>query len=163
MNTTAENTSQVPTLRYAGFWRRYAALALDCVWMLPVLWLQHWATYTGTPYSRATAPAGSSLLLLDLLGQVLVTVGLVVLFWTVKGATPGKMVLGLKIVDARTGGPITFWQSLGRYLGYFPSTVVFGLGYLWACWDPRKQAWHDKMAKTVVVHAEVDTEARFEG
>lgn len=163
MTHSLESDTQSQTLRYAGFWRRYGALALDYVWLIPAIMLQHWVTYAGTPYTWAKpAPAGDPLLLVDLLGQLLVTVPVIVLFWVFKGATPGKMVLGLKIVDAKTGGPISFGQAVVRYLGYIPSGLVFGLGFLWTAWDPRKQGWHDKLARTVVVHSEVDTAARFE-
>jgi uncharacterized RDD family membrane protein YckC len=31
------------------------------------------------------------------------------------------------------------------------SGVALGLGYLWMLWDPNKQTWHDKVAKTYVV------------
>ncbi|WP_171497607.1 RDD family protein, partial [Acinetobacter ursingii] len=32
-----------------------------------------------------------------------------------------------------------------------PSTLVFMLGFIWIAFDSKKQGWHDKMAKTVVV------------
>jgi uncharacterized RDD family membrane protein YckC len=75
----------------------------------------------------------------------------VILFWVYKGATPGKMVFRARIIDARTGGRPSTGQLIGRYLGYFLSTIGFLLGYLWVIWDRRRQAWHDKLAKTVVV------------
>jgi uncharacterized RDD family membrane protein YckC len=76
---------------------------------------------------------------------------LVIWFWRARQATPGKMVFSARIVDATTGAPPSFGQSVGRYLGYFVSTIPFGLGLLWVAFDPRKQGWHDKLAGTVVV------------
>jgi uncharacterized RDD family membrane protein YckC len=75
----------------------------------------------------------------------------VIAFWVARQATPGKMVFGARIVDARTGNSLTVRQSIGRYLGYFVSTIPFGLGLIWVAFDPRKQGWHDKLAGTVVV------------
>ncbi len=75
----------------------------------------------------------------------------VILFWWFRGATPGKMVVDAVIVDAHTFRHPTNWQLVGRYLGYFVSTVPFGLGLIWVAFDPRKQGWHDKMANTVVI------------
>lgn len=74
-------------------------------------------------------------------------------FWTRKnGATPGKMVLGIRIVG--TGGePLTRKQSLIRWLGYVPSGLVLGLGYLAMLWDSENRCWHDRMANTHVVRA----------
>lgn len=68
-----------------------------------------------------------------------------------KGATPGKMLLGLKVLDAKTGNLLTIGQALLRYAGYILSSLIFCLGYIWVGFDKKKQGWHDKMAKTVVV------------
>jgi uncharacterized RDD family membrane protein YckC len=38
-----------------------------------------------------------------------------------------------------------------RYAGYFVALLPVGLGILWVAFDARKQGWHDKLAKTVVV------------
>jgi uncharacterized RDD family membrane protein YckC len=75
----------------------------------------------------------------------------VILFWVYKSATPGKMILGLKIVDARTGGIPSTGQLIGRYLGYYVSTIPLLLGLIWVGIDVRKQGWHDKLAGTVVI------------
>jgi uncharacterized RDD family membrane protein YckC len=74
-----------------------------------------------------------------------------VLFWKYRAATPGKMILGLKIANAADLGPISTGQAVGRYFAYFVSTIVFGLGFLWVAFDAKKQGWHDKMAGTVVI------------
>jgi uncharacterized RDD family membrane protein YckC len=73
-------------------------------------------------------------------------------FWLWCAATPGKLVLDMKIVDASTGGKPTLKQWVIRYLGYFVSALPLGLGFLWVIFDKRNQAWHDKMANTLVVH-----------
>jgi uncharacterized RDD family membrane protein YckC len=80
----------------------------------------------------------------------------VVAFWLYRQATPGKMALSLRVVDATTGNTLTVGQSIGRYLGYFVSTIPFGLGLVWVAFDPKKQGWHDKLAGTVVVRARVE-------
>jgi uncharacterized RDD family membrane protein YckC len=81
----------------------------------------------------------------------LLVIVFVIGFWIVKGATPGKMLLGLRIVDAESGSRATAWQCIGRY---FMGLLVFalaGIGYFWIAIDPRKQGWHDKIVGTVVV------------
>jgi uncharacterized RDD family membrane protein YckC len=75
----------------------------------------------------------------------------VVVFWTYKQATPGKLAVSAKIVDARTGGPLSVGQSIGRYLAYFVSTLPLCLGLIWVAFDKKKQGWHDKLAGTVVI------------
>ncbi|MFC6518537.1 RDD family protein [Undibacterium arcticum] len=61
------------------------------------------------------------------------------------------MVIGARIVDAKTGGSPSFAQHVIRYLGYFVSTIPFCLGLIWVGIDKKKQGWHDKLAGTVVV------------
>jgi uncharacterized RDD family membrane protein YckC len=41
--------------------------------------------------------------------------------------------------------------SIVRALACFLSLFAAGLGFLWIIWDPERQAWHDKIAGTVVV------------
>ena len=38
-----------------------------------------------------------------------------------------------------------------RALGCFLSLAVVGLGFIWIAFDGAHQAWHDKIAGTVVV------------
>ena len=72
-----------------------------------------------------------------------------------RGQTVGKMALGIAVRDAQTGAPIGFWRAVGRNL----ITVVFSIALyipyildsLAPLWDRRRQAWHDKVAHSVVV------------
>lgn len=67
------------------------------------------------------------------------------------GATFGKQILGLRIIGV-DGKPPTLVQAILREtIGKFISSIVLGLGYLWALWDKDWQAWHDKIAHTYVV------------
>ncbi|MEE2888632.1 MAG: protein kinase [Planctomycetota bacterium] len=71
-------------------------------------------------------------------------------FWVKKGATPGKMLFSIRVVDLRGNIP-SLGACVVRYLGYILSGCVCLLGYLWMLWDPESQTWHDKMASTYVV------------
>lgn len=81
-----------------------------------------------------------------------------VLFWVYRQATRGKMVISAKIVDARTGKKPSTGQFIGRYLGYIPSTLFLGMGFLWVAFDKKKQGWHDKLAGTVVIRNRIKVE-----
>ena len=71
-------------------------------------------------------------------------------FWMLAGQTPGKWLMGVRIV--RTDGErLLFRSALVRLLGYLLSFFLF-LGYLWVLYDNRRQAWHDKLARTLVVY-----------
>jgi uncharacterized RDD family membrane protein YckC len=77
-----------------------------------------------------------------------------VYFWTTTGQTPGKMVMGLKVVSAETGELLDTGGAAIRYVGYIISALPIGLGYLWVIWDPKHEGWHDKIAKTKVIKIE---------
>lgn len=66
------------------------------------------------------------------------------------GATIGKMIMKVKIVK-EDGSKVSYADALVRELASYLSFIVIGLGFLNIIWDSRKQGWHDKIAKTVVV------------
>jgi uncharacterized RDD family membrane protein YckC len=72
-------------------------------------------------------------------------------FWSLLGFTPGKFLLGLKIVRP-DGRKIGFGRALVRFIGYWISAIFLLLGYLWIIFDRRRQGWHDKLADTQVVY-----------
>ena len=99
--------------------------------------------------------------------------------WNSLGWSPGKRLLGLRIVNdrgaapgagrgfARTAGPMLAGAASGVLIvvlsiGLPPQVaVLLGLtpvllNYLWPLWDTRRQTWHDKLASTYVVKAETD-------
>ena len=84
---------------------------------------------------------------------IIIGVAYAVYFWTTSGATPGKMLMKLRVVRFGTTELelVDSGTAVVRYLGYIPSSLVLGLGFFWVLWDPNKQAWHDKIAGTQVV------------
>jgi uncharacterized RDD family membrane protein YckC len=71
--------------------------------------------------------------------------------WLAFSRSPGMAVVGIRIVREEDGGRLTFGRVAVRYGGYLLSAVPLLLGFAWALFDNRKQAWHDKLAGTVVV------------
>ena len=70
--------------------------------------------------------------------------------WKVKGTTIGGIACDLRVVrlDSR---PVDWATACVRALGCILSLCALGLGFLWIAFDPGKQAWHDKLAGTIVV------------
>ena len=72
-----------------------------------------------------------------------------------RGQTVGKLALGIAVRDARSGGPIGFWRALARALVVWLFSILLVIPYvldsLAPLWDKRRQAWHDKVANSVVV------------
>jgi uncharacterized RDD family membrane protein YckC len=67
------------------------------------------------------------------------------------GQTVGKKLLGIRVIDYNTGGPLGYGRGFGRYLARILSGIPCYLGYFWMLWDREKQTWHDKLAGSVVV------------
>lgn len=72
-------------------------------------------------------------------------------FWTLVGFTPGKAILGLKVVK-RDGNKPSFFRSLLRFFAYWVSAIPIFLGFFWVLWDSKRQGWHDKIAGTQVIY-----------
>jgi uncharacterized RDD family membrane protein YckC len=77
--------------------------------------------------------------------------GYYVFFWTIAGQTPGKMIMGVRVVTME-GEPLSFWRSVRRFIGYMLSFLALYVGFLWILVDNNRQGWHDKLAGTIVIY-----------
>lgn len=136
-STASSSASQAPAapapqpitaaMPRAGFWVRIGALFIDALlvgFCLSMLDQHH-----------------LELLVLAAYGAVM---------WKLRGSTVGGIVLDLHVV--RLDGREVDWETaIIRALSCFLSLAVAGLGFIWIALDPNNQAWHDKIAGTVVV------------
>jgi uncharacterized RDD family membrane protein YckC/cytoskeletal protein CcmA (bactofilin family) len=125
---TAPTASIDATAPRAGFWIRMGALLID---MILVGIITAFLDSHGELWLVALAGYGA-------------------IMWKIKGTTIGGLVCGLKVVR-RDGADINWDTAIVRALGCFLSMIVVGLGFLWIVFDPERQAWHDKIAGTLVV------------
>lgn len=75
-----------------------------------------------------------------------------VIFLTRGGQTPGKRIVGIKVIHG-DGSLLNTTEAITRTVGYYVNSLVFWIGYLWILFDVKKQGWHDKMARSLVVKA----------
>jgi len=73
-------------------------------------------------------------------------------FLSVWGATPGKRLLGIRIVRS-DGGPLDWKLSLIRSLFSLVSADFAMLGYLWGFFSKDRRTWHDRIAGTRAIRA----------
>ena len=132
---------------YAGFWIRVVATIIDSVLIVLLTMPALYGIYGDQYFNPDLFVSG----FWDFLISWVLPALAVIAFWVFRSATPGKIMLHLKIVDAATGKHPTMRQFIIRYLSYFVSSIPFGAGLLWAAFDERKQGWHDKLAGTVVI------------
>jgi uncharacterized RDD family membrane protein YckC len=129
---------------YVGFWQRLAAFLID--------WLVVFVVYGplvvmafGSEYFSLEVPR-----YWDAATGLVIAVG-TLLFWRYQGATPGKIAIAARIVDAETRGSPSTARLAVRLFAYIVSALPLCLGFLWIAFDRRKQGWHDKIAGTVVI------------
>jgi uncharacterized RDD family membrane protein YckC len=81
-----------------------------------------------------------------------------IVLWRYRSATPGLMMLSARIVDESTFAPATVGRLTLRAVVLFlmVAFVVPLIGVIWIAFDKRKQGWHDKVARTVVIRVEDD-------
>lgn len=134
-------------LEYAGFWLRLVATIIDTILLMLVTLPLGYFVYGSAYFGSEQFVLGAA----DVLINWVLPAIAIVLFWIARGQTPGKMAIGARIVDAATGGPISPGQAIVRYVGYFVSLIGLFIGYLWVGFDPKKQGWHDHIARTVEI------------
>jgi uncharacterized RDD family membrane protein YckC len=149
VQTSAESKPQEPgspSVEYAGFWIRFLASVLDSILLL-MLMIPLLLMFYGPGVFFVTESSG---LAYDIINYGLPILA-VVIFWQYRSATPGKIMMGIYIVDARTFQHPPFGRLLLRYVGYYLSMLPLFLGFIWVGIDKRKQGFHDKIAGTVVI------------
>lgn len=135
-------------MQYASFWRRLAATLIDSVAVNAGAYVL--GIVVGATGFSAGAAEGGVRAVAFVLGMLL-SLAYSVLFTGLVGQTPGKMVVGIKVVLADGHVPGISRAFVREVVGKFLSSLILCLGYLWMLWDEKRQCWHDKLADTVVV------------
>jgi uncharacterized RDD family membrane protein YckC len=142
-----------PGLAFAGYGERLMAYIVDVIIVTIVIVvvavIGGLAIAGGAVTGSASAVVGGGLLLV--VAIFVVSLGYFPFFWARGGATPGMRMFGLIVVRDSDGGPISGGQAVIRLIGYWVSSLVFYLGYIWVFVDKRRRGWHDLIAGTVVV------------
>ena len=140
---------------YAGFWRRVLASIIDTLLFALIGGLIHFVFFGDESVNLIPLDANNAfdfqIISSGNLIEQLIIILATVFMWIKFLGTPGKLILGCHVVDAKTREAMTAGQAILRYVSYFVSTIPLGLGFLWVAWDKRKQGFHDKIAGTVVI------------
>ena len=129
---------------YVGFWVRLGAWLIDLVAIVAIFIALTILSLFGS-FALDFLNFGFLILLLPWL-----------YFWLftgLKGQTPGKMLVGIKVVDGQGNVPGLGRAALREIVGKPISTIPFFLGFLWIGLDRRKRGWHDKIARTSLLRS----------
>jgi uncharacterized RDD family membrane protein YckC len=155
-----EGGQAIGARRYAGFWIRFVAIIIDGVILAVAetiinipLAMMIGAGSVGVATTGSAAGLGALLAAQGVLILINLGIGIAyeVYFLSTRGATLGKMALGLKVIRA-DGGPISVGLALGRYLGRVLSGFTLMIGFIMAGFDDQKRALHDRICDTRVIY-----------
>ena len=149
--------------RYGGFWIRFLARVIDVVLVSAIgaiiripLAILGIGAIGGLPANPGdfmeVLPLLAGIFGLSLMISIALQATYEVYFVSTRGATPGKMVLGLKIVRA-DGSPIPVGLAFGRFCAHWLSGLALMIGYIIAGFDKEKRALHDHICGTRVIYA----------
>lgn len=140
----------------AGFFTRFIAYLVDGImigilaWIVAVIFGGIIGVTGGTDSNFLGFIAGTMMLLMMVI-LFLFQFLYFGYFWSKDGQSIGMKLLNIKVID-QDGSPISFLRAgLRGTIGYWISSFIFGLGFIWAAFDSEKEAWHDKIFKTWVV------------
>jgi len=132
----------------AGFGLRYGAWMFD--FLIILIGMMSFTFLVTAVSHKSVVGSNEDLLIVAGLTMLLFLLNFVLLAG-LNGQSAGMRILGIRIARV-DGQPFGIGRAFIRHIiGYPLSMAVFALGFLWMMWDPRQQAWHDKLAKTIVV------------
>jgi len=135
-------------LDYAGFWIRFAAYFVDSI--INGIIGAGIGFVLGMAMRPDTQEGMFQLQIVTTAVGFAIGIAYFVFFNGKYGATPGKMVCGIKIVTS-AGEPIGYGRALGRYFAAILSGIICAIGYIMAAFDDEKRALHDRICDTRVV------------
>ena len=156
INTEIEATgSELLSKPRAGFWVRFIAYIIDSILLVITGGILDFVTGLGIGIGAiiSGSTAEETEIVAGIFGFIInITLSLIyyVVFVGAKGQTPGKMVLGLKIIKT-SGEEMTYGRAFLRWIGYGVSFLILGIGFLMIAFSREKQGLHDKIAGTYVV------------
>jgi len=143
--------AQAGGIKYAGFWIRWVANFLDGIIVsffsiIPVLLIgMVLRGFSGIMEGGETFAR----LIVSIIGFAY----FIILTYK-KGATWGKMALGIKVIPSEKEQLSLGQVFLRETVGKFVSGIIFGIGYIMAGFTEKKEALHDKIAKTNVIYTD---------
>ncbi|MFV9839133.1 MAG: RDD family protein [Aaplasma endosymbiont of Hyalomma asiaticum] len=83
--------------------------------------------------------------------QFLIIYTYYVYMWVKFSTTIGTFLMGLRVIDENSLDSVNFKQATKRFFCVILSGIPLGIGIIWSNFDAKKRAWHDMLAKTIVV------------
>lgn len=133
-------------VEYASIVERFLALLIDCgIVFIPLLLLMRFVL------EKMSLEMALNSLIPSLVAINIFFILYMAIFSCGDRVTLGKSLVGIAVMKEDSSGPISFFRSLLRAIGYYISAALFGCGFLWAFIDDRHRSLHDMLGGSVVV------------
>ena len=160
LQSMREGRQSISAQHYGGFWIRFAARIIDGILVGVVSTAIQFFVGAALGISLSSLgggdrEGGAVLAILGLVYLIGIAINLAyeVYFLVNRGATPGKMMLNLKVTRS-DGGPISTGRAAGRFFGYLLSTMTAAIGFIIAAFDDQKRSLHDHLCDTRVIRTD---------
>ncbi len=149
MNEEIEDLLSRENLTLAPIIKRVAAFVIDELLLSFILIFSLWDSFVKAGSTEAIIALTNSFILEYMMMKIIYQAFFVMQY----GATIGKIMMKIKIIELKTLDNPNVIVSLNRAIFRVISESVFYLGFLWGILNPSRQAWHDLTARTLVVNA----------
>jgi uncharacterized RDD family membrane protein YckC len=131
-------------LIYGGFWERFVAAIIDGIILTVAQNIVSYGIYQESTFSSSLNYGVMGF------GMIIGLVYNVYFLSSEKQATLGKQAMGLKVITVE-GERLTPMNAVGRFFSTYLSAIILLIGYIMVAFDDKKQALHDRLARTYVI------------
>lgn len=153
LQSMREGRQTVGLKRFGGFWIRFWARCIDSILtgiVTAIIQFSGLAAIGLRTIENDDLVSTMSIFAFSTLFGLAFQLAYEVYFLVNHGATPGKILLNLKVIRS-DGGPITAGRAVGRFFGTMLSSMTLSIGYIIAGVDEEKRALHDHLCDTRVI------------
>ncbi|MCW9026531.1 MAG: RDD family protein, partial [Thiovulaceae bacterium] len=147
MNEEIENILHREQMTLASISKRATAFFIDELLLSFVLVLALWDSFAAAKDMQEMIEL-TNMFVLEFLAIKIIYQAFFIMQY---GASIGKLVMKIHVIEIATLQNPNVLNSLNRAIFRVISELIFYLGFLWGIFDPSRQTWHDKTAKTLVV------------
>jgi len=137
------------SLELASLRSRAAAFGIDELLLSVLLFIILWDSISNSQTVEQVLAVTNTFLLEYMLIKIVYQT-----FFTMQyGATIGKIIMKIRVVEMRTLSNPGLVSAFNRGVFRVVGELLFYLGFVWAFLDPYQRGWHDRTARTLVVNA----------
>ena len=149
MDETIQNTLHRENLTLASISKRTTAFVIDELLLSLLVIIALWDKFENATDMQELIYVTNSFVLQYMFLKIVYQA-----FFTMQyGASIGKLMMKIKVIEIRTLSNPNVLSSLNRAIFRVVSEMFFYLGFLWGMMQASRQTWHDKTAKTLVINA----------